>query len=290
MNYSSNLLQAVKAESIGRLSELYTFREAESMVNRLILHFLGMTRVDQQLQKEKRLSESEMLHFIRAMNRLMRHEPLQYVVGETEFYGLTLKVGPQALIPRPETEQLVDLIINNHPSSLCHVLDVGTGSGCIALALKQVRKLWQVTGVDVSPEALALAQENALHRGLSVDLKQCDILDTVMCRQVIPGSFHIVVSNPPYVLESEKSKMAGNVLNYEPPQALFVPSDDPLLFYRKIKDFAADALLSGGWLYMEINEQQSCETARLFSSPRYHKPLIVKDFHGKERFIRVQKK
>ena len=290
MFYASNLLPAVKTALVSRLSEYYPPREAESMVNLLIRHYLGMTRVDQQLYREKRLSESEMLRFHRAMKRLMLYEPVQYVLGTTEFYGLTLKVGPQVLIPRPETEQLVDLIVKEHLPYPCNVLDVGTGSGCIALAIKQARKEWQVTGVDVSPEALALARKNAEETGLSVVFKQCNILDTATCRQIVPGTFQVVVSNPPYVLEREKNKMADNVLKYEPSRALFVPDDDPLLFYRKIKDFAAFALQPGGLLFFELNEQQAGETARLFLSPYYRKPRLIADFRGKERFLRVQKR
>lgn len=290
MLYSSNLLQDIKKESVARLSGVYPVLEAESMVNLLIRHYLGMTRTDQQLNKEHRILESEMLLFQKAMKRLLAREPLQYVLGSVDFYGLTLDVGPEVLIPRPETEQLVDLIVKENLPEKAAVLDVGTGSGCIALALKQARKNWQVTGVDISPAALALARKNAGQTGLAVDFKQCNVLDTVMCRQVVSGAFQVVVSNPPYVLESEKNKMADNVLKYEPAQALFVPDDDPLLFYRKIRNLADVSLQAGGLLYFELNEQQAGETARLFRSPHYGKPQLITDFRGKERFLRVRKR
>ncbi len=290
MFFTSNLLREIKKESVDRLSGIYNSGEAENIVNRLINFYLGMSRVAQQLNPDKRLSEAEMFLFRKALQRLLAQEPLQYVLGTVAFYGLTLKVGPGVLIPRPETEQLVELILKTPLPGQGRVLDVGTGSGCIPLALKSLKRHWHLTGVDVSAEALALAKENAVLTGLSVDFRECDVLKTEECRQVTGQPFHLIVSNPPYVREQEKSRMAGNVLQYEPWQALFVPDDDPLLFYKKIKDLAGRVLLPGGWLFLELNENLAKETASLFSPEEYPMVEIVTDFREKERFLRVQKK
>ena len=290
MFFTSNLLREIKKESVGRLSGIYKPREAENIVNRLIDSYLGLSRVGQQLNPDKRLSEAEVHLFREALRRLLAQEPLQYVLGAVEFYGLSLKVGSGVLIPRPETEQLVELIVNTPLPEQCRVLDVGTGSGCIPLALKSVKRDWKHTGVDVSAEALALAKENAALTGLSVDFRKCDVLKTEECRQVMGQPFHLIVSNPPYVREQEKSRMAGHVLQYEPWQALFVPDDDPLLFYQKISELARQVLLPGGWLFLELNENLAEETAGLFLPEEYPVVEIVTDFRGKERFLRARKK
>ncbi len=290
MFFSTNRLQELKKGSIVLLSRLYPEKEAENMVNRLILHYLGMSRVDQQLHKDKRLSESEILLFQKAMKRLLTAEPLQYVLGVTDFYGLTLTVGPGVLIPRPETEEMVDRILRKNLPDKIDVLDVGTGSGCIALALKNARKQWHITAVDVSPDAIELAKKNARKTGLAVDFKRCDVLDAEKCFQITGGSFGLIVSNPPYVLKKEKRLMADNVLLYEPETALFVEDDDPLLFYRKTISFSLKALLPGGFIFFEINALFARETARLFDEKTFYAPEIIMDMHGKPRIICARKR
>ncbi len=270
---------------VSRITGLYPQREAENIANMLIRHYFGLSRAMQQIQIDKRLSESEILTIHKAVNRLLTAEPIQHVLGSVGFYGLELEVSPEVLIPRPETEELVDIIVKNNRNDDVDILDVGTGSGCIALALKNSLVRSRVTAIDISEKALALARRNAGNLNLKVDFRQCNILDTDSCRNVVEKKFHIVVSNPPYVLQKEKAQMADNVLRYEPHLALFVEDDDPLLFYRKIMYFAKKSLISCGKLYLEINEKYARETASLFDEKTFDTPEILTDFHGKKRFL-----
>lgn len=285
MFYASNKLADIKRKMVSRITGLYPHSEAENMVNMLILHYFGFSRAMQQIQIDKRLSEPEMLVMHKAVNRLLTSEPIQHILGSAEFYGLELKVSPEVLIPRPETEELVDIIVKNHRSDEIEILDVGTGSGCIALALKNALSQSRLTAIDISEKALALARENARSLHLTVDFRQCNILDTESCLSVLEKKFHIIVSNPPYVLQNEKEQMADNVLKYEPHLALFAEEEDPLLFYRKIMHFAEKSLISGGKLYFEINEKYAEQTASLFDKRTFEPPEILTDFHGKKRFL-----
>jgi release factor glutamine methyltransferase len=289
MFFASNKLTDIKKEVVSRITGLYPGHEAESMVNMLVMHYFGLSRAEQLIQIDKRLSESEMLLIHKAAVRLLAEEPIQYILGSTVFYGLELKVSAGVLIPRPETEELVDIIVKNNLDNT-DILDVGTGSGCIALAVKNAFARSRVTAVDVSEKALSLARKNAAHLNLLVDFRQCDILDTAACGDMLDKKFDIIVSNPPYVLQKEKAQMAGNVLKYEPHQALFVEDDDPLLFYRKIIHFAEKVLRPGGKLYFEVNENYAGKTASLFDKNIFGKPEILTDFHGKERFLIVGKR
>ncbi len=289
MFYASNKLADIKREIVSRIAGLYPQGEAENMANMLILHFFGLSRAMQQIYPEKRISESELLLIHKAVKRLLMAEPIQYVLGSTEFYGLKLEVAPDVLIPRPETEELVDIIVKDNKNDNIDILDVGTGSGCIALALKSTLVQSRVTAIDVSEKALALAHRNAENLHLAVDFRQCDILDTEGCRKVFEKKFHIVVSNPPYVLQKEKEQMADNVLKHEPHLALFVADDNPLLFYRKIMYLAEKSLLPEGKLYFEVNENYAEETASLFGGSRFATSEILTDFHGKKRFLIVRK-
>ncbi len=275
---------------VARLSALYPQREAESMANMLIQHYFGLTRVAQQLQIEKRLSESELLTINKAVARLLKAEPIQYVLGRSTFYGLEMDVSAGVLIPRPETEELVDWVVKGNHNEQADILDVGTGSGCIALALKNTFAGSHVTAVDISEEALAVARKNAERLHLDVDFIRCDILDTPVCQNSLKKEFDIVVSNPPYVLQKEKGQMAGNVLNYEPHEALFVEDDDPLLFYRKIIHFAGQSLRPGGRLYFEVNEKYANETGSLADKNLFEAPEISTDFRGKERFVSIARR
>ncbi|VAW27372.1 Peptide chain release factor N(5)-glutamine methyltransferase [hydrothermal vent metagenome] len=288
MFYTSNKLADIKKVMVSRIVRLYPQREAENMANMLIRHYFGLSRTMQQLQIDKRLSESEMLIIDKAVKRLLTAEPIQYVVGSTEFYGLELDASPEVLIPRPETEELVDIIIKDNRNDNVDILDIGTGSGCIALALKNTYAKSRVTAIDISEKALALARKNAENLNLKVDFRQCNILDAEACSTVLEKKFHIIVSNPPYVLQKEKAQMADNVLKYEPPLALFVEDDDPLLFYRKIIRFAERSLRPNGKLYFEINENYAEATASLFDKDTFDIPETMTDVHGKVRFLVVR--
>lgn len=225
------------------------------------------------------------------ISRLLHFEPVQYIFGHTLWNGLDLKVTPATLIPRPETADLIEQISNlNSQISILkspfRVLDIGTGSGCIAIALKKAHPQWQVTGMDISAEAIEVARENAQRNGVEVNFIQTDIFS-----DKIGGieHFDIVVSNPPYICESEKKNMRPNVLEFEPATALFVPDSDPLRFYRRIAELFALPLQGKGrergYLFFEINEAYASETEQLLRQKGYTDVRITRDIYGKERII-----
>ena len=211
---------------------------------------------------------------------LQRHEPLQYIVGKARFHGHQFKVTPAVLIPRPETEQLVDLIIDENPGSDLRVLDMGTGSGCIAISLARALKFAQVDALDISRDALAVARENAAALKVKVRLFESDMLSPQP-----PATYDIIVSNPPYVCWSERDAMDNNVKDYEPGQALFVPDNDPLMFYKAIAPYAAQSLARGGSLYLEINQRFGNEVKRLLEQNGFGEVRIIDDSYGKTRFV-----
>jgi len=216
-----------------------------------------------------------------AVDRLLRGEPVQYVCEHALWMGLDLRVTPATLIPRPETAELVEMVSSVKIQGL-RVLDIGTGSGCIAIALKQRHPQWQVAACDVSEEALAVARENAERNGVEVDFFRCDILG-----EVPEGQYDLIVSNPPYVLESEKTTMETRVLDYEPASALFVPDAQPLLFYARITALAAGGLLAhGGQLLFEINERFGEETAALLRENGLKDVEVLQDMFGKLRYVK----
>jgi len=290
MLFSTNRLSDIKKEAVQQLATLYPEKEAQNVLNLLIHHLFGLSRVAQQLAADRRLSESEMLRFIRAFQRLLQAEPIQYVMGSVSFCGINIRVNPAVLIPRPETEELVTRMVSENEYFNGNVLDVGTGSGCIALALKNFWPDSRVTAVDISNEALAIAAENASKAGLSVDFKLCNVLDLGSCVRVLPKKFQLIVSNPPYVLHREKKKMERHVLNYEPEQALFVNDTDPLLFYRQIRSLAEKILDKKGVIYLELNAATARDAAKLFDTEGFRQVEILKDFRGMERFLRVYRK
>ena len=215
----------------------------------------------------------------------MHFEPIQYIFGHTLWCGLDLKVTPDTLIPRPETAELVEKIANYQlPVTNCRVLDIGTGSGCIAIALKKRHPEWQITGIDISAEAIEVAKENARINGVEVAFKVADILDSNEQNR----QYDIVVSNPPYICEKEKAAMRPNVLNYEPASALFVPDNDPLLFYRRIAELYSLSFRKWpgvGYLFFEINEAYPSELTAMLKELGYTDIHIHYDIYGKPRII-----
>ena len=218
--------------------------------------------------------------------RLARFEPIQYIIGKTEFCGLTLKVSSDVLIPRPETAELVDWIVSDCPQSGLRVLDIGTGSGCIAITLAERMVEAEVSAWDISERALAVARENALHNNVRITFSCMDVFNEPIGTSV----FDIIVSNPPYITESERAEMERNVLDYEPETALFVPDTDPLRFYRRIAHIGNQMLKPGGKLFFEINRAYGSETAAMLKYGGYSQVEVRSDSYGNARMIKAIKR
>lgn len=214
------------------------------------------------------------------------HRPIQYILGEVQFFDLYLRVDERALIPRPETEEMVHAIVNDIKNPPYNILDLGSGSGCIALALKKAFPEAGVTGLDISPGALELARINSENNQLEVNWIQGDILDGEL--KLTHDKFDLVVSNPPYVRFSEKKMMERNVLDFEPHSALFVDDDNPLLFYKAIVSLSAGISSPGAWIWLEINEKFGREVSSILAQSGYSQIAIQKDIHEKDRFIRAR--
>ena len=260
MKMSSNLVRDCRKYYASELEKIYGSDEANALIMILLEHYFGIDRVKIAMDPELRLSESELLTLHFAVKELLKNKPVQYILGETEFCGMRFFVDENVLIPRPETEELVNQLVScsiNHNPSF-RILDIGTGSGCIAISLAKLLKNSVVTAVDVSEKALEVAKKNAETNGVNVNFIKDDILNPKN-PELLDNQFDIIVSNPPYVCESEKNEMRANVLDYEPSSALFVSDNDPLIFYRKILEFAQKTLKPDGEVWFEINEKLGTE-------------------------------
>ena len=263
-----------------QLSDLYPAVEAKEMTYRLFEHYFSLTKIDVALDGGATLLDNENIE--KAVERLLNSEPLQYITGEAYFCDLIFKVDENVLIPRPETEELVTLIVEDHVGTAPKVLEVGTGSGCIPISLKYYLKDADVKACDISEGALSVARENAAFNNLDVDFFHCDILNP----HTIPrNEYDVVVSNPPYILEIERKEMRANVLDFEPDLALFVPDDNALLFYKAITLYAKQALKPMGRLYFEINEALGKEMYNMVSELGFSDVKIHHDIFGKERML-----
>lgn len=266
----------------------YPLTEISSITRIIFQDVFQISPVQIITDKDKKLSREEVLKIDDILTRLNNYEPLQYILGSSEFYDLKLNVQPGVLIPRPETEELVDYIIKRNAAKYgLKVLDIGTGSGCIALSLKKNLKNSSVWAYDVSKAALKIAKKNAGDNNLEINFLYFDILNyEELAENII---FDIIVSNPPYVRESEKEFMLKNVLDFEPETALFVEDENPLIFYSAIAKYASIHLQTGGELYFEINEHFGQETKNLLESLNFKEIMIKKDLFGKDRIIRALK-
>ena len=268
------------------LNGLYEKYEADAMAMQVAEHVLRLSRLQLSLQRQTAVSPQQWLKIETIISRLQQQEPLQYVLGCAHFYGLELEVTPAVLIPRPETEELVDYIVReNAAQQNLRILDICTGSGCIPIALSAHLNTESVSALDVSEPALEIARRNAAKYHQHINWLQIDIL-----KDNIPlpaGSLDIIVSNPPYVLEQERKLMRPNVLAFEPHLALFVPDTDPLLFYRRIAEVSQPLLKSTGHLYFEINEKQGNAIEKLLQNAGFESVQILTDLFGKERFIKA---
>lgn len=268
------------------LQGLYPKTEVKAFVRLILEHVCGFSYTQQALLRKQKLNDCYKKPVSEIVGRLKTYEPVQYILGETEFFELKLKVTPSVLIPRPETEELVQWICETKLPEKAAILDIGTGSGCIALALKKQLQKAEVSAVDVSARALKIARENAALNDLKVNFIHCNILNWGKYQW---NKYDAIVSNPPYVRESEKTAMFPNVLKYEPESALFVNDTDPLLFYREIADFAQVGLNENGWLFFEINEKFGNETIHLLKQKKFQFIEIKKDLFGKDRMVRCRK-
>mgnify|MGYP005666433405 CR=1 FL=1 len=281
------------------LDAIYGKDEVASFFYLSIEHHLNVARIQLILDSDFTLTKDETDVFFTILEDLKQQKPIQYTLGETEFYGLQFSVNENVLIPRPETEELVDWIIKCHAErsrsakDAIKILDVGTGSGCIAISLAKHLPEAQVFAVDISESALKIAKENADKNGVEVEFIKADILESSLWEDVAlrqMGFFDIIVSNPPYVRELEKREIKPNVLDNEPHLALFVENDNPLIFYKAITDFAVDKLKSKGSLYFEINQYLGQETKQLLVDAEFKDIQLRKDLNGNDRMLKGTKK
>ena len=301
MKVASNLVKDIRKYYCDQLCSIYDMDEANAMILILFEHYFNIDRVKMALEPDIRLSESEMLKIHFAVKDLLKNKPIQYIIGETEFCELKFKVNENVLIPRPETSEMVFKIVNESPSHQVtkspsqsrkansqqplSILDIGTGSGCIAISLAKLLPDAQVYALDISEEALKVARENSINNKVNITFIQDDILSL---NNDIETKFDIIVSNPPYVRELEKAEMRDNVLKWEPDKALFVSNEDPLIFYRKILEFAKIHLKEDGEIWFEINEYLGKEMTELCKEFGFSNVKIHKDFRGKERIMNLK--
>ena len=268
-----------------RLQPYYTAEEVSALSRIVCCDLLGQAPTDYYLGKDIVLSSKKEQELEDILQRLSRFEPLQYIEGRTLFLGREFWVAPGVLIPRPETEELVELMLKEIPAD-ARILDVGTGSGCIAISLAKELPDALVTAWDVSPEALSVARVNARKLQANVRFVECDVL---ACQVDKAGLYDVIVSNPPYVTEAEKADMEPNVLQWEPSLALFVPDDDPLRFYRRIAVLGRDMLADGGRLYFEINRAYGREMVEMLRTMGYVRVRVKKDLSQNDRFVIAEK-
>lgn len=309
LRFKSNRVRDIISLFHEELDDSYGVGEVGTFVEMLFEALLNWDKVRLLTSKEQTIDQSDLLRFHWALEDLEQHRPIQHIIGYTDFCGCRITVSPDVLIPRPETEEMVNWIVsgsadgrliddccsivvrlkneqqtNNKRTTngqKCRMLDLCTGSGCIAIALKNTFPEADVTAVDISPAALAIARQNAKNNGTEVRFLEADVLDGI---DGLNGQYGLIVSNPPYVMESERVQMQRNVLDYDPALALFVPDDDPLRFYKAIADFSKQHLAKDGLLVVEINESLSEETCALLRTKGFV-PKLYRDFRGKDRWI-----
>jgi release factor glutamine methyltransferase len=287
MRIPSNKVNDIAQYFRGELHSIYEKNEIEKFIQFCFEDFVGYSKTDLITNQNKTVSESDLLKFHFAVRDLKRGRPIQYILGKSWFYGMELIVTKDVLIPRPETEELVRLIIEdakNHAESFS-ILDIGTGSGCIAIALKKNLPRCHVYAIDISVEALKVAKQNAEKQECEIHFIEGDILD-ISTFAKIPACT-VIVSNPPYVKKSESAAMHQNVLEHEPHLALFVPDENALIFYKAIAECGKTKLKTGGSVYVEINESLGLETAILYQKEGFKDVQLLQDMQGKDRMIRA---
>lgn len=266
-----------------KLDLKYPTEEITSLAHICFKHALNLTPIEIHMQNELEISNEVLNTFLSIIESLNTNQPIQYILGETEFYGLKFKVNESVLIPRQETEVLVDEIIKKH-GSVSSILDIGTGSGSIAVTLSKFIENSYVTAIDISYDALEIAQKNAMLNNVELNFIQDDVL--MGCPKLNDQQFDVIVSNPPYVTMREKEKMHANVTDFEPSIALFVPEDDHLIFYKAILTLSQTRIKHRGLLLVEINEQYGKEVTDLFLSNKFIEVQVIIDMNGKDRFVK----
>jgi release factor glutamine methyltransferase len=289
MKIASNKIGDVIKFFRDELKDSYDNGEIETFIEYCFEEYLKIKRTEIKLLLNDTMSESDLLKFNFAVKDLKQNKPIQYILGKADFYGLKFKVNGYVLIPRPETEELVDLIVKeNQEASIKNqdlmVLDIGTGSGCIPISLKNHIPSAKIYALDVSEKALEVAKQNAEINNVEINFIEDDILKLSIINHHL--TFHLIVSNPPYICISEKEFMHKNVLDHEPHLALFVEDNDPLLFYKVIADFALKQLKPLGKLYFEINQAYGTETQQMLKSKGFKNVKLIKDMNGKNRILR----
>lgn len=286
MFVQTNSVKAVKEYFKDRLKELFTESELKSMIREAVMERLNLSSADYLLSDDRFLSESDLLYFRSIVKRLQANEPFQYIMGHTPFFGLELRTDKRALIPRPETEELVQWVTEEFDQNGHYqMMDLCTGSGCIALALKSHFTNSDVIGMDLSMDAFQLAQENGSQLDLAVEWLNLDATDQEAYKIFKENSFDCWISNPPYIPQRDKLEMRANVLDHEPHMALFVENDDALLFYREIGRAGLKFLKQEGKLFFEIHEGLGSQTLHLLSDLGYSNVELRKDLQGKDRMI-----
>lgn len=277
------LFKEYRSVFVEQLSPLYDEKEVESFFYIVLECFHQLKRIDLALNPDFEMDSLQLLRWESVVIELKKQKPIQYILGETEFYGLSFLVNENTLIPRPETEELVDLIIkeNQNQSSEIKIIDIGTGSGCIAISLAKNLPNARVSAIDVSEKALLTATKNAEINQVKVNF----ILKNILEMDDLVEQFDVIVSNPPYVRMLEKAEIKANVLEYEPHLALFVDDNDALLFYRKIAQLAQKNLAQKGKLYFEINQYLGKETVGLLEDLGFKNVRLIKDIYGNDRMI-----
>ena len=287
------LIKSYRTNFINEVAPFFDESEAEFFFYIILEKLQKLKRIDLALQPNLELSENDLKKWEAIVSELKTQKPIQYILGETEFYGLPFLVNENTLIPRPETEELVELIIKDVKNSKLEtsnlqLLDIGTGSGCIAISLAKNIEIAQVFTIDVSEKALEIAKKNAEINNVDVNFICENILETVFLSAVegFPKLFDVIVSNPPYVRNLEKAEIAANVLAFEPHLALFVEDTDALLFYRKIAQLAKESLSKNGRLYFEINQYLGIETIELLENLGFRDIILMQDIYGNDRMVK----
>jgi len=279
---AKSLYTLLKERLTEHIKSQYSEQEVDTSLRWLLENTTGISQVDLLLDKHVELSEIQFQYLEQSVQRMNQEEPIQYILGECEFYGRRFTVNPNVLIPRAETEELVQLIIEQHSQlSKLRIMDIGTGSGCIAITLAKELPNAEVWAVDSSAEAIAVARQNETELNASVNFLTTDILS----EPPQLAGIDIIVSNPPYVLNSESRAMRQNVLKYEPAEALFVEDTDPFLFYRRISELCTHEFDTVKRVYLEVNERFAQQVAALMLENGFYSAKVKNDIHNRKRFV-----